>query len=903
MSQSWDMPMPSVAVSNSWDTPEPFVQDNSWDVPFQTTQPNSWDTPAPTKNTWDATSARAMPPSMSGSNAHSGSSSLPAQSIDNHQPAHSRAQGAPDKHVGAPPPFAASHSAKGAGVSGGSWNARASVAPDSWPPSVIQSNSQDISAPSAQLEPNERVQTLPATGTSASQTSTPPTSWSDSRTTISPVVQTAEASPAQAQSQQSDKSWDTTSAATADMSWDIPAPAAATTSWGEPTSIPVDDSWDQTAKQVNNSWGASDASAVQLQPISWGQSDRAPERTFSRNSHGSSGHTSQPSPWGTVPKQGYLDDSASSTTSKTVTGLGASRWAPTNRPQRRQFEERRRRYEDDGGSGRGYGSGDKSDNYGQSSGRRGSNWTGQDPGTTDAGGDMGSWSAANASGDNYSHRPGSAATTTNDWDTAPTHAPTKAWGMALAESTDDWSAPTPAAAVNQESLDKQQDFQSITLPNVEQAKVISKPFWDVPAPAVNDTWETTSLVVKDLGAPAETIDNSRSAATAPVKEQTYTSVLSAPAYPGSKPTPTRGTSWAAAPEFVPQLSGSIESSPPDSAPQSKSSGRDATVPMPDHDLTTLAPTTASNGWKPSSQAISPTSWNSEPGNVQAPRQQNPEPAQLKPTISVSENSSQPSQSSWDTPTTALASSSDAAPERSAQNTAWNAAKPAGTLPPSSSSWSKSQSEGNAQISRDWPRELSSRGGGLAGSKYSNEGRPYSGGRRGGIHSGRVGGGYERHGRYRDDNGNYAGGYGSRGRYERDTENYQENERPPFASQNGSNNRSLTLSRSDDGDRLDNSDPPSLGYGSAGRSRDADPAEVSEQLSADTPASVAAVSRDTAPVTAAENRDASANAGKTPESAPAVRTAPSASSVPNSWDAPITNQSNDSWNFQQPSNSW
>ncbi|KAJ8103283.1 hypothetical protein POJ06DRAFT_247099 [Lipomyces tetrasporus] len=929
MSQSWDTPMPSVAVSNSWDTPEPSVQDNSWDVPAPTTQANSWDTPTPTNNTWDARTARAMPLSIGRSSSHSRSSSSSAQSFANAQPAHSRAQGAPDSQVGAPPSFAASHSAKGAGVSGGSWNSPAPVNPDSWVPSVsFQSNSRDTSAPSAQLESNKRIQTLPATGPSASETSARSTSQ-PSRTTIPPVEQPAGAPPAQAQ--QSEKSWDTPATAAADMSWDIPAPAAANNSWGEPTPAPVDDSWDQTAKPVN-SWGASDASAARPQPISisWGQSDGAPERTLSRNSHASGGHTSRPSETGTVSKQDHPDASASSTTSKTAAGLGASRWAPTNRPQRRRFEERRQRYEDDGGSGRGYGNRDKSDYYSQLSATRGGSWTGQDPGATDAGGDMGSPSAANASGNNYSNRPGSTATTSNDWDTAPANAPTRAWGTASATSADDWSAPTPAAAVtHKEDLAKQQELPSATLPNVEQGQVVSQPSassWDVPAPAVNDTWETTSAaVVNDWGAPAATVDDSRNAATAPVKEQTSTSVLSVPADPGSTPAPTRGSSWAAAPEFVPKSSGSTEFSPsssaPDSALQNESTGWDAPVPMPDNDWTTPAPTTASNGWKPSSQANTPTSWNSEPGNVQAPRQQNPEPPQLEqkigfmPTISISEKSSQPSQSSWDTPslpaadnswdtsTTAVASSWDAAPERSAQSTGWNDAMTRESLPPSSSSWSKSQSERNVQNGRDGPKELPTRGGGLAGSKYSNEGGPYSGGRRGGIHSGRVGGGYERPGGHRDDIGNYAGGYGSRGRYGRDTGNYQENERPPFASQNGSYGRSLTLSRSDDGDRIDNSDPPSVGYDSTGRSRDAAPAEVSEQLSRDSPAAVAAVSWDTGPVAAAENWDASANAGKTPESAPNLGTAPSASSVPDSWDAPTSNQSNDSWNFQQPSNSW
>ncbi|KAK9373269.1 uncharacterized protein V1513DRAFT_449534 [Lipomyces chichibuensis] len=956
VSNSWDTPGASVAVSNSWDTPAPSVLDNSWDVPA-TTQAGSWDEPLPTTQTssWDAPSSRPMATSVGQTRSRSQPSSQLTQSFQAH-PAHQRSDVALDS---GPQPgmsqllcAASNISNMGTGVSGASLNTPAFAASDSWErPVNVQSKSWDIPAASASWDaPVSIAQSQAHADRSASQTSVPPNDGS--ATSTNSAIHPSE----------EQRSGDNHAITSADMPWDTPAPAVANDSWDAPTPARAADSSDRPATQAVSSWGAPDSSVSEPKHLSWDQPEGLPEGTSSRNPYESGRHDSRPARLRSMPNHEYSVGSTSSVTSKTTAiGLGASRWAPTNRPQRARYEGQRRRYEDEGGSRRGYGGGysgrDRNDNYGQESGSKGS-WTGKDQGNIDTSGDNGSWPVPNASGNINSDRPELAATPSNDWDAAPVAALTNDWEAVPVLPSDNWeSTPTPVVAGNNRNRpDQRQDVKSVTPQAAKHPKATadtaastSADSWDATAPAVLDSWDAPTPTVNSWDAPALGVGYSQDAALAPVKEEAFAPALSAPAQTESK----RDNSWAAATVFVPK-SWSAPESPtnavPASAPSTEYAGWDTPVPVPDNSWD-ATPATASNG-NTSPPAPRQIRSNAEPMNALAPALHGPEPPQSepkfesRPAIRAQDQSSQPSQSSWDTPalavadnswdmpTSAAASGWDATPVTTAQKTGWDARNPADSRPLARDSWSQSQSQGYAHNGSGAPTEGHFRGGGLAGSKYSNGGGSYSGDSRGGRR------GYDRRGGYVDDKSDFGGGYGHRGGYGGKGGNHQENDRPSTRddTKNGGDGGPP---RSIHGNGTQNTDRPFRDYdaNSAAQSWDATTTqEFSEQRSWGSQVTGTAESWNTAPVAAAETWDGPAAAGATKETsialaAPAAapppppppsqkltagencrtaaagRTSPTSPSAvmvqptPKGWDGSVSDQQNDSWHIQQPMNSW
>ncbi|KAK9316110.1 hypothetical protein V1522DRAFT_403313 [Lipomyces starkeyi] len=926
VSNSWDTPGASVTASNSWDTPAPSVPDSSWDVSAPTTQAHSWDMPVPTTqaSSWDAPFSRPMAPSVGRTRSRSRPSSRSAQSF--------QANSAQPRSEVALATAVSNTSNIGTGVSGTSSNTLGPVTTDSWDSPVnVQSKSWDIPATSSSWHaPVSISQSQAHADRSASQTSVPPTS--KSATCTNSAIHPSE----------EQQSGDTPAITSAEMPWDTPAPAAANDLWDAPTPALAADSSDRPTKQADYSWSAPDS---EPQHLSWDQPEGPPESTSSRSPYGRGRHDSRPSRLGSIQNHEYSVGSTSSAASKTtVIGLGASRWAPTNRPQRQRFEGQPRRYDDEGGSRRGYGGGhsgpDRSDNYGQESGSNG-NWTRKDQGNIDTSEDRASWPAPNASGDISSDRPEPAATTINDWGAAPVAAPTSDWDAVLVLPTDNWGS-TPAPVVtgnNRNGPDQRQDIKSVTPQAVKQSKTTSNTTasastdsWEATAPAVIDSWEVPTPTVNSWDASALAVGYSRDA-------------VSAPAQTESKAPPTRDDSWAAAAVFVPKSWTAPEKSPnnavPTPAPGTEYAGWDTPVPVPDKSWDAI-PTTASND-NTSSRAPPLIPSNAEPMNALVPALHDPEP-QSEPkfepgaAIRAQDQSSQPSQSSWDSPALAAADNSwdkptsvaagswDATPVTTAQNSGWDAPSPADSRSLATDSWSQSQSQGYAQNGSGAHKELHFRGGGLTGSKYSNGGGAYSGGSRGG----RRGGDYDRRGGYVDDKSDYGGGYGDRGGYRGKGGNHQEKDRP--STRDGTHGGDGGPPRNIHGNGSENSDRPSRDYDSNSATRSwvaASAHEFSEQRPWGSQAPGAAVSWNMDPVAAVESWDASAAAGGTTEKSIASAPAPSqiataaenyppaaagsttpayasavmVPSTSNSWDASVSDQHNDSWNIQQPTNSW
>ncbi|KAK9353083.1 hypothetical protein V1523DRAFT_412031 [Lipomyces doorenjongii] len=946
VSNSWDTPVASTTVSNSWDTLAPSVPDSSWNIPVPTTQEHSWDMPAPTTQTssLDAPSSRPMAPSVgrtrsrSRSRSHSRPSARSAQSF-RADPAHPRSEAALDSQWSAPKPrtsrtlSAASNTSNiSTAVSGASSKTPASLIAGSWDsPVKVVSKSWDISAASA--------------------------SW-DAPLTVTQSQAHADRSASQ--------SGDTPTIASAEMSWNTPAPAVANDSWDASTPALAADPSDRPAKQADYSWGAPDSSASELQHLSWDKPDGPPEGTSLRNPYGSGRHDSRPRRFGSIPNHESSDGNTSSAASKTAIGLGASRWAPTNRPQRRRFEGQRRRYEDEGDSRRGY-SGryserDRSDNYGQDAN---GNWTNKDQGNIDTSGDKGAWPTPNARGDIDSDQPETAATTSNDWDAVPAATLTSDWEAVVVSPT----TLSPVVTGNNMNLpDQQKDIKSVTpqavrppKPTSNTAAPASTDGWDATAPAVIDSWEAPTPAVNSWDAPALAVGYSRDAVSAPVREEAPARALPVPTQTESKAAPTRDDSWAAAAVFVPKSCSAPEKSSNNTVPApvpapapargTEYAGWDTPVPVPDNSWD-ATPTTASNGNTFTSSASPPIS--SKPMNALVPALHDPEPPQserkfeYKPAIRAQDQSSQPSQSSWDTPalTTAdnswdmptSASSWDATSVTTTQTSGWDAPNPADSRSLASDSWSQSQSQGYARNGSGAPKELHFGGGSLAGSKYSNGRRSYRGGSRGG----RIGGDYDRGGGNVDDNSDYGGGYGDRSGYRGKSGDHQENDRP--SARDGTHVGDGGPPRSIYGSSSESSERPSRDYDSnrAAQSWDgASAQQFSERRSWGSQVPGTAVSWNMAPGAAAESWDASAAAGgatemsiastaaaalptaalptAAPPAAPqgptaaeaAGRTSPapapaSAVLVPstsNSWDASASEQRNDSWHIQQPTNSW
>ncbi|KAK9385762.1 hypothetical protein V1515DRAFT_629597 [Lipomyces mesembrius] len=901
VSNSWDMPGASVTVSNSWDTVAPSVPDSSWDITATTTQEHSWDVPVPTTQTssWDAASFRPMTPSLW------------------------RASGTRQSQGCRGPLSAASNTSNiSTAVSGASSKTPASLVADSWDsPVKVVSKSCDISAASVSWDaPVTISQSQAHADRSASQTSEPRTS--ESATSTNSAVPLIE-QPARAPPSDGKKLGDTPLITSAEMSWDAPAPAVANDLWDAPTPALAGNPSDRPAKQADRSWGAPDSSASELQHLSWDQPDGPPERTSSRNPYRSGRHDSRPPRLGSIRNHEYSDGNTSSAASKTTAGLGASRWAPTNRPQRRRFKGQRQ-YEAEGGSRRGYSGGyserDGSDNYGQELGSNG-NWASKDQGNINTRGDKGPWPALNASGDIDSDRPETAATTSNDWDATPVAALTSDWDTAVVLPTDNWGI----ASASTDS-------------------------WDATAPAVIDSWETPTPPVNSWDAPALAVRYNRDAVSAPVKEEAPARTLSAPAQTESKAAPARDDTWAAAAVFVPKSWSASEKSPnnavpaPAPAPGTEYAGWDTPVPVPVPDNSWDAtPTTAIND-NTSSPAPPPIPSKAEPMNALVSALHDPELPQSEPkfeskaAIRAQDQSSQPSQSSWDPPalaaadnswempTSAAASSWDATPVNTTQKSELDAPNFANSRSLASDSWSQSQSQSYPHTGSGAFKQLRFGGGGLAGSKYSNGRGSYRGGSRGG----RLGGDYDRRGGNIDDKSDYGGGYGDRGGYKDKRGNHQENDRPSTRDRthvgDGGPPRSIY------GNSIENSERPSRDYdsNSAARSWDAASAEqFSEHRSWGSQVPGTAVSWNMAPVAAAESWDVSAAAGAIMEKsiasaaaapqrptaaenkrpAAAGRTSPASASavmVPstsNSWDASACEQRNDSWHIQQPTNSW
>ncbi|KAK9368299.1 hypothetical protein V1509DRAFT_84193 [Lipomyces kononenkoae] len=650
------------------------------------------------------------------------------------------------------------------------------------------------------------------------------------------------------------ESWDAPTAKS--ESWDAPtagpdswnAPTQASDSWNASTPAPASNSTGQPAEQGDNSWGVAAASASDPQ---------RPNGAFSRKPPGIDQRNSRSSRWGSSANRGYSDGTTESATSKSGAGLGASRWAPSNRPQRRRFEGQRRDNDNERGLFR--------------------------SGSVNTSGVQSSWSSPNESGSNDRDMRGPAATGSNSWDlnTTTGTAPTADWNTApvvdaaagTAHATD-WNAapavgnwvsdPTSVPGSNVKAPDTQQDLERVTPQSAEQPK------------AANDNWEAPAQTVNSWGAPALAVDRSQDVVSAEVKEDGPTPLPPLRAQPESNVVPSPAPSWAAAPVFVPKSFSATEQSPsPDvkPTPSTGSSGWDAPVQVPDNNWGT---TTAGNG-DGNFASVSPApNSNSETMKAMEPELNDPKPSQSKLTLQStaatggSDQSAQPAESpswdtaavvavdnSWDTPN--VGSWDTPTPVTSAQDSGWDARKPAEPPLPPSDSYGQARTPGNARNGWGAPREPSSDvGGGLGGSKYSNGGGSYSNGSRGG----RFGGTYERRGGYQNDRAEDGSDYGNRGSFRQGPGNHQENER--YGNRYGNHGGDSGYAPSEVANGGDNAGSLSSVEGSnnASQSWDAAPSvETLQQRSWGASVTDAADSWDTAPVGATESWGASAGAGK------------------------------------------
>ncbi|KAK9238046.1 hypothetical protein V1525DRAFT_127408 [Lipomyces kononenkoae] len=810
--QSWDTPTVSSTVSNSWDTPAPLVTvSNSWDTPAPSAPDNSWDGQVNANNANSDTHAPAAPDNRDGQVHSTNTNSLNA-----------------------------SRSTKEAASSG-------PVAP-----SEAQS-SDDVRGTSA-ITPAETSWDTPA-----------PVLTNQSWDAPTPAPATWDApTPAPA-------SWDAPTPAPA--SWDAPTPAPA--SWDAPT--PAPNSWDaptpdtsRPAEQSGQGWGAADASASDPQQLS--EQNGPPNGTFSRKPPGIYRRNSRPPHEGSLRNRDYSDGPTDSATSGPAKGLGASRWAPSNRPQRRRFDGPRRGYEQDRGFFR--------------------------SGDTNASGANGSWSTPSESGNNDRDLPGPAATGSNGWDldAATTAAPATDWNTAPV--SDNWGSDPVQQPNNVRGQDAQQDTETIPQPTAQPK-------------AGNDTWGGSTPVVNNWGSPALAVDYRQNVVSAEVKENGPTPAPSTPGQPESNVVPTPGPSWAAAPAFVPRsFSATEQASSPDAVPPppAESSGWDAQVPVPDNswDAKVQVPgnswdaPTVSNVTGTFSPVSAPFKPQAEPTKEPVPTISDPKPSPSKPTFEPQHGapgalhqSGQPSGLSWDTPAPVAADnswdtpapvavdnswnvpapvsvennapnarSSDTTPVPSAQDPGWDAPKSAGSTPRQSDSYSQSRTQGDAQNGWGVPTEPPSNvGRGLGGSKYGNGGGSYSNGSRGGHL-----GAYERRGGHRNNNIGHGFDYGNGGSYRQGPGNHQENERHSYGNRYGSHGGDAGLSQSDHTNGADNTDRASSVDNSNGASQSWDPApapapETSEKRAWGAPMLDTAESWDIAPAGAGESWDAPAGAGK------------------------------------------